>query len=227
MHRFWKVRFEGVELPQHRVAERPPARQLHRLLPVRARPRRAARGPQHARGQGVDAPQPHRPDALAARAAFNGFGVGGWWNSGGILREVYVRAVDTVDVEDVRALPRLRCVRCPARVAVRTSVRNLSASNARGRAHLRLRGPGVDERFDRQARDRPARGVRRSSRGSRSTSPRCGSRAARRSTRWRCPRRPRSDRRTTASRRPPGAPRHVPAEPRRADARAPAAACST
>ena len=50
-------------------------------------------------------------------AAFNGFGVGGWWNFGGILREVYVRPIDTIDVEDVRALPRLGCVRCRARVA--------------------------------------------------------------------------------------------------------------
>ena len=31
----------GRELPQHRVAERPQARELHRLLPVRARPHRA------------------------------------------------------------------------------------------------------------------------------------------------------------------------------------------
>ena len=43
-----------------------------------------------------------------------------------------MRPIDTVDVEDVRALPRLRCVRCPARVAVRTTLRNLTAEDARG-----------------------------------------------------------------------------------------------
>ena len=43
-------------------------------------------------------------------AAFNGYGTGGWWNFGGILREVYMRRVDTVDVEDVQVLPRLRRV---------------------------------------------------------------------------------------------------------------------
>ena len=41
-------------------------------------------------------------------AAFNGYGTGGWWNFGGILREVYMRRIDTVDVEDVHVLPRLR-----------------------------------------------------------------------------------------------------------------------
>ena len=81
-------------------------------------------------------------------ALFNGFGTGGWWNSGGILREVYVRPVDTVDVEDVRALPRLRCVRCPARVAVRTSVRNLTSKPREVALTLRVRGPGLDERIE-------------------------------------------------------------------------------
>jgi beta-glucuronidase len=59
-------------------------------------------------------------------AAYNGFGTGGWWNFGGILREVYVRRVDTVDVEHVTALPRLRRARGPARVEVRTTLRNFT-----------------------------------------------------------------------------------------------------
>ena len=59
-------------------------------------------------------------------AAYNGFGTGGWWNFGGILREVYVRRVDTVDVEDVQVLPRLRRVGVPAKVEVRTVLRNFT-----------------------------------------------------------------------------------------------------
>jgi beta-glucuronidase len=59
-------------------------------------------------------------------AAFNGFGSGGWWNFGGLLREVYVRHVDTVDVEDVHVLPRLRRLRGSAKVEVRASVRNIT-----------------------------------------------------------------------------------------------------
>jgi beta-galactosidase/beta-glucuronidase len=80
-------------------------------------------------------------------AAFNGYGSGGWWNSGGLLREVYVRAVDTVDVEGVRALPHLRCLGCPARVDVRTVLRNLTAKDRDVTLTYRLRGSGVDETF--------------------------------------------------------------------------------
>ena len=59
-------------------------------------------------------------------AAFNGFGTGGWWNFGGILREVYMRRVDTVDVEDVQVVPRLKRVGGAAKVEVRTILRNFT-----------------------------------------------------------------------------------------------------
>jgi hypothetical protein len=59
-------------------------------------------------------------------AAAHGFGTGGWWNHGGLLREVYVRPVDTVDIEDVQVVPRLARARGPARVEVRALVRNLT-----------------------------------------------------------------------------------------------------
>jgi beta-glucuronidase len=59
-------------------------------------------------------------------AQFNGYGTGGWWNFGGLLREVYMRRVDTVDIEDVRVLPRLPRLRGPARVEVRTTLRNFT-----------------------------------------------------------------------------------------------------
>lgn len=51
---------------------------------------------------------------------------GGWWNYGGLLREVSLREVDRVDVEDVQVQPALRCPRCAAIVTVRANVRNLS-----------------------------------------------------------------------------------------------------
>jgi beta-glucuronidase len=57
-------------------------------------------------------------------AAFNGYGTGGWWNFGGLLREVYVREIDTVDIADVHVLPRLRKLGGPAKVEVRTLLRN-------------------------------------------------------------------------------------------------------
>ena len=59
-------------------------------------------------------------------AAANGYGTGGWWNHGGLLREVYVRPIDTVDIEDVQVVPRLARTRGPARVEVRALVRNLT-----------------------------------------------------------------------------------------------------
>jgi beta-galactosidase/beta-glucuronidase len=59
-------------------------------------------------------------------AQFNGYGTGGWWNFGGLLREVYVRPVDTVDIEDVNVLPRLPRLRGPAKVEVRTTLRNFT-----------------------------------------------------------------------------------------------------
>lgn len=71
-------------------------------------------------------------------ARFNGFGTGGWWNFGGMSREVYVRPVRSVDVERVSVLPRMRCTRCPARVEVRTLVRNTGRRARRVALSLRL-----------------------------------------------------------------------------------------
>lgn len=51
---------------------------------------------------------------------------GGWWNYGGILREVSLRAVDRVDVEQVQVQSQLPCPRCAATVTLRANVRNLS-----------------------------------------------------------------------------------------------------
>jgi hypothetical protein len=93
-------------------------------------------------------------------AAFNGYGVGGWWNFGGILREVYVRAIDTVDVERVEAVPRLRCLKCDARVAVRTTVRNMTRKKRKVGLAVLVRGPGGFEQRVRLKRQTVAAGAR-------------------------------------------------------------------
>ncbi len=49
---------------------------------------------------------------------------GGWWNYGGILREVYLRRVDKVDFSTVQVHPSLPCATCAATVIVRTTLRN-------------------------------------------------------------------------------------------------------
>ena len=79
-------------------------------------------------------------------AAFNGYGTGGWWNFGGILREVYMRKVDTVDVDDVHVLPRLRRVGGPAKVQVRTTLRNFTKRDRDVSLVLRVDGQRI--RYD-------------------------------------------------------------------------------
>ena len=64
-------------------------------------------------------------------ARFNGYGTGGWWNFGGLLREVYVRRIDTIDIEQVQVLPRLRKLGGPAKVEVRVRLRNLTPAATR------------------------------------------------------------------------------------------------
>jgi beta-glucuronidase len=50
---------------------------------------------------------------------------GGWWNYGGILREVYLRRVEGIDIPTVQVLPDLPCATCAATVTVRATARNL------------------------------------------------------------------------------------------------------
>jgi beta-glucuronidase len=50
--------------------------------------------------------------------------VGGWWNYAGILREVYLRRVDTVDLVNVHVFPRQSCPTCAARIYVRAVAAN-------------------------------------------------------------------------------------------------------
>lgn len=52
----------------------------------------------------------------------------GWWNYGGIQREVYVRPVDRVDIAEVQVIPRLPRPRGPATITVNATVRNVTRS---------------------------------------------------------------------------------------------------
>jgi beta-glucuronidase len=58
---------------------------------------------------------------------------GGWWNYNGILREVYLRRVDTFDFERVAFQPSLRCRTCAARMTVVVQVKNVNRSGATAR----------------------------------------------------------------------------------------------
>ena len=80
----------------------------------------------------------------------DGVPTGGWWNYGGIQREVYLRRVDTVDWKSVHVRPQLDCGTCDARVSVAVDVRNVTGSAKRisvsgrfGAQTLRLGTRGV------------------------------------------------------------------------------------
>jgi beta-glucuronidase len=51
---------------------------------------------------------------------------GGWWNYGGLLREVYLRRVDRVDLATVQVQPSLPCSRCTATITTTATVRNVT-----------------------------------------------------------------------------------------------------
>ena len=55
----------------------------------------------------------------------------GWWNYGGILREVYLRRANKVDMQAFLARPQLPCRACAASVLLRATLRNLSSKPQR------------------------------------------------------------------------------------------------
>jgi beta-glucuronidase len=66
--------------------------------------------------------------------------VGGWWNYTGILREVYLRRVDTFDFVNVSVRPHLRCRSCEATVSIDALVRNMSRRRASASLGVRVEG---------------------------------------------------------------------------------------
>jgi beta-glucuronidase len=53
-------------------------------------------------------------------------GPSGWWAYGGVLREVYLRAVERADLSQVQVRPTLRCLTCAAEVSEQVLVRNVT-----------------------------------------------------------------------------------------------------
>ena len=56
---------------------------------------------------------------------------GGWWNFGGLLREVYLRAVQRADLEQVQIRPLLPCPHCSATIEEQAIVRNVTSRTER------------------------------------------------------------------------------------------------
>jgi beta-glucuronidase len=61
----------------------------------------------------------------------NGDPAGGWWNYGGLLREVYLQRVDRIDITSIVVRPDLACSSCDASVLARVTVRNYGDAPAR------------------------------------------------------------------------------------------------
>jgi beta-glucuronidase len=85
----------------------------------------------------------HALDFPYQRLSSKGDPNAGWWPYGGILREVYLRRVRSIDLENVQVLPSLHSVRGPARVAFRVLARNLSARTQRATVTARFGSRGT------------------------------------------------------------------------------------
>ena len=67
---------------------------------------------------------------------------GGWWNYGGIVREVELRRVDRVAFDRVVVRPWVPCRTCRVSVRMITTVRNVSNSRKRVRVRANFGGLG-------------------------------------------------------------------------------------
>jgi beta-glucuronidase len=76
-------------------------------------------------------------DFPPAGLSITGVPTGGWWNYGGLLREVYLRQINDIDFNTVVVQPNLPCGTCAATIRYRVTLRNYGASarrvNVRGR----------------------------------------------------------------------------------------------
>jgi beta-glucuronidase len=70
-------------------------------------------------------------DFPPAGLSATGVPTGGWWNYGGLLREVYLRRVDGVGFSTVVVRPNLPCPTCAATVTYRVTLRNFGGSARR------------------------------------------------------------------------------------------------
>src|SRR3954447_4445568 len=63
-------------------------------------------------------------DFPPAGLSTTGVPTGGWWNYGGLLREVYLRQINDIDFNTVVVQPNLPCATCAATVRYRVTLRN-------------------------------------------------------------------------------------------------------
>jgi beta-glucuronidase len=83
-------------------------------------------------------------DFPPAGLSTTGSPLGGWWNYGGILREVYLRRIDRVDFTTMQVRPILPCATCAADVQIRATMRNYADSATRVHVTARYGSRKVD-----------------------------------------------------------------------------------
>jgi beta-glucuronidase len=122
----WALRFESVNyraqifLNGHRIG-----RHTGAYLPFEIRTSRFRRKGLNIlvlRVNNVRKPNDFPPSGLST----DGRPTGGWWNYGGILREVYLKKLDTLGFSNVHVRASLPCRTCPATIRARATVRNVS-----------------------------------------------------------------------------------------------------
>ena len=126
----WALRFESVNYrAKVWLNGKPLGFHVGAYLPFELRAKSIKRGAVNRLVVRVDSRR-QKYDIPPLRVRSNGAFEGGWWNYNGLLREVYLRKVDTFDFKRVVFQPQLRCARCAARVDVIVDVANV---NSRGR----------------------------------------------------------------------------------------------
>jgi beta-glucuronidase len=133
LKRDWVVRFESVNyratvtLNGHRLGTHQGAFTPFEFVLPRSFLRRGA----NTLAVRVDARHRNTMDFPFAGIGSDNEPSAGWWPYGGLLREVYLREVDRVDLDRVAVQPRLPCATCAATVSFHADAHNLSADAQR------------------------------------------------------------------------------------------------
>src|SRR3954466_9111128 len=83
-------------------------------------------------------------DFPPAGLSTTGVPTGGWWNYGGLLREVYLRRINDIDFNTVVVQPNLPCATCAATVRYRVTVRNYGGKPRRVNVRARFGSQSVN-----------------------------------------------------------------------------------
>src|SRR4051812_12079676 len=83
-------------------------------------------------------------DFPPAGLSTTGVPTGGWWNYGGLLREVYLRQINDVDFNTVVVQPNLPCATCAATIKYRVTLRNFATRARRVNVRARFGGQSLN-----------------------------------------------------------------------------------